>query len=396
MRADSDHIVIVGGGASAHSLIGALRDGGSDSHVTLLSRDSRLPYFRPYLTKELLRREIEVDGIDLDDQGWYANHNVAVRLGTDVTGIDLATLTLATTAGPIAFDRLVLATGSSAASLPLPGADESLLSIRSAADSIRVLEAVGDGDPVVVIGSGFVGCEAASSIRALGNDVTVVSTEPLPQHDRLSPVVGEMIGGWLTEVGIDLRGGQAVESIEHVGATKVVHLANGTMVAAAHVLVATGARPNVQLAEAAGLAVDGGVVVDSSMRTAIDGVFAIGDIAMAHNGAAHRALRVEHWGDAEAMGRIAGTVLAGHPASWSDVPGFWSTIGGHEIKYVSWGDGWDVVSVRRSAVGITVWYGRNGVTVGVLTHNHDDDLEGATALIRTGSPFPPVGSALQC
>jgi len=388
-RIESEHIVIVGGGASSHSVIEALRDAGSVSAVTMVSRDDRLPYFRPYLTKELLRAEIGVEDIDLDGEGWYAQHDVTVRLGTDVTGIDLPERTLATSAGPLAFDQLVLATGSAAASLPVPGADDSLLSIRSAADSLRVLTAVRDGGPVVVIGSGFIGCEAASAIRSLGNDVTMVSKEHLPQQDRLSPVVGELIAGWLTEIGVARRGGQTVESIEHVGATTIVHLADGTTLEAAHVLVASGAKPNVQLAEAAGLAVDGGVLVDSSMRTAVTGVFAIGDIAKADNEAARRALRVEHWGDAETMGRIAGTVLAGHPASWNDVPGFWSAIAGREIKYVAWGDGWDHTAVRRSASGITVWYGRDGVVVGVLTNNHDDDLDVGTSLIRSGSTFPP-------
>ena len=386
---ESDHIVVVGGGASSHALIESLRDAGGLGPVTLLSSDDRLPYFRPYLTKELLRGEIEVDGIDLDDAGWYAKHDVDVRLGTLVTGVDLGTRTLATDSGPVAFDSLVLATGASAAPLPVPGADGSLLSIRSAADSVRVLDAVRDGEPVMVIGSGFVGCEAASAIRSLGNDVTMVSTEQRPQQERLSPVVGELLDGWLNDIGVVVRGGQAVESIEHVGNSTVAHLADGTSVDAAHVLVASGAKPNVQLAESAGLAVDGGVVVDSSMRTAVPGVFAIGDIAKAHNDAAGRALRVEHWGDAETMGRIAGTVLAGHAASWDDVPGFWSSIAGRQIKYVAWGDGWDHISVRRSASGITVWYGREGIVVGVLTHNHDDDLDVGTTLIRTGSSFPP-------
>jgi NADPH-dependent 2,4-dienoyl-CoA reductase/sulfur reductase-like enzyme len=219
----------------------------------------------------------------------------------------------------------------------------------------------------------------------------MIGQEHLPQQGRLSPVVGELIGSWLGDVGIVLHGGVDVTSIKHSAGAAAVFLSDGSVVEGAHVIVATGAKTNIDLARAAGLAIEhGGVAVDPSMRTAAPGVFAVGDIAYAANNSAGRPLRVEHWDDAEHMGRIAGIGLAGGSASWSDVPGFWSLITGRELKYSAWGDGWDATHVRRSADGISVWYGLGGETVGVLTYNHDDDIEPGKAATRAHASFPPV------
>ena len=163
----------------------------------------------------------------------------------------------------------------------------------------------------------------------------------------------------------------------------------GATVPADLVVAAGGAAPNVELAEQAGLDVDGGVVVDAQLRASAPDVFAVGDIAFAWNEAAGRRLRVEHWGDAETMAEVAAKTLAGTPAAWRSVPGFWSDIGDRTLKLAAWGDGWDDVMVRQDDEGFTAWYGRDGVTVGVLTHNHDDDLERGTELVGAGAPFPP-------
>ena len=219
---------------------------------------------------------------------------------------------------------------------------------------------------------------------------SLVGGPELPQERRLSPVAGELIDGWLRDAGVVIRPSLTATSFEHLAGSTLVHVEDGSSFEVGHVVVATGAEPNVALAELAGLVTDEGVSVDASMRTTAADVFAVGDVAKAHNPAAGRALRVEHWGDAEAMGRVAGSVLAGQTDEWAEVPGFWSSITGHQLKYVSWGDGWNHVTARRSADGITVWYGTDGITVGVLTHNHDEDLELGRALIASRSPFPPM------
>lgn len=394
MPTDERHapgLVIVGGGAAAHACIGAYRDRGGDLPITLVSDDDRLPYFRPALTKGLLTGELDVASIGLaDDPGWYADHGTNAWLSCSATGIDLRTCTVTTDRGPIGYESLVLATGSSASRLPVPGAqDPRVLTLRHAADSERLLLEVADGQPVLVIGSGFVGCEVAASLRKRGLEVTMATREAAPQHDRLGPAVGELIGGWLGDLGVHVHAGAELSEIDHVDGAARARFSNGLRLEAAHVVIAGGATTNIDIARTAGLATDDAVEVDASMRTATTGVYAVGDIAAALHPVAARRLRVEHWGDAERMGTVAGAVIAGDQAAWTQVPGFWSNIGGRQLKYVAWGDGHDEVLVRPSADGVTIWYGRQGLCAGVLTYEHDDDLARGEALIASNAPFPP-------
>jgi NADPH-dependent 2,4-dienoyl-CoA reductase/sulfur reductase-like enzyme len=125
------------------------------------------------------------------------------------------------------------------------------------------------------------------------------------------------------------------------------------------------------------------------MRTEHAGVYAVGDVAFARNAAAGRRRAGAHWGEALNMGAVAGRVIAGEDAAWDVAPGFWSTIGAHTLKYVAWGDGFDETRVVDHGAGAwTVWYGQNGVTVGVLTHERDEDYERGRELIETGAPLP--------
>jgi NADPH-dependent 2,4-dienoyl-CoA reductase/sulfur reductase-like enzyme len=215
----------------------------------------------------------------------------------------------------------------------------------------------------------------------------MASTEALPQGDRLGPDAGALIDGWLRDLSVTMRPAVHVTRLVHSSSGVRAELDDDTTVESGWAIVASGATPNVEVAASAGLVSDGAVPVDASMRTAAPGVFAVGDVARAFNEAAGRALRVEHWGDAERMGQIAGTVAAGSTDLWRQVPGFWSSLAGRQLKYVAWGDGWDRAVIRSSGDGVTVWYGRDGRYAGVLTYNHDDDLERGTALIEANAEF---------
>jgi NADPH-dependent 2,4-dienoyl-CoA reductase/sulfur reductase-like enzyme len=172
-----------------------------------------------------------------------------------------------------------------------------------------------------------------------------------------------------------------------------VAVAGGEPVSSQTILLATGVRSRTQLAEEAGLKTKrGGTVTDSSMRTSVAEIFAVGEITFAMNEAAGSRQKVEHWGDALNHGRVAGTVLAGSEAIWKQVPGFWSTMGDKTLKYWAWSEGWDetrFVDKDRSEGGaFAVFYGREGLTVGVLAHNADDEYEEGRELIERGAPLP--------
>ena len=386
-----ERVVVVGGGAAGHAFVDRYREAGGGADLVLVTREDHLPYFRPLLTKEYLRGEVGVDKLPLDDPDWYGDHGVELRLACAAEALDVGGHSLRLTSGEeLRWDACVLALGSRARPLPVTGADQpGVHSIRSAADGDRLVAAARAGREVVVVGSGFIGCEAAASLQARGCRVTMVGPERVPQEERLGPEVGALLAGWLRDLGVTVRLGPPVREVCRHGERWAVELEGATLPADL-VVAAGGAAPNVELAEQAGLDVDGGVVVDAQLRASAPDVFAVGDIAFAWNEAAGRRLRVEHWGDAEAMAEVAAKTLAGTPAAWRSVPGFWSAIGDRTLKLAAWGDGWDDATVRQDDEGFTAWYGRDGATVGVLTHNHDADLERGTSAGGVRRPVPAM------
>ncbi len=245
---------------------------------------------------------------------------------------------------------------------PIAGAGSARVHVvRTVHDSARLATAAPPGARVMVVGSGFIGCEAAVSLALRGAAVTMVTPEEVPQAARLGPQVGGRIAAWLGEAGVSLVAGRSLERLDEAGDGLEATLDDGTVTAVERVLMATGVRPRVALAQGAGARVeDGAVVADATLRTGVEGLWCAGDIAFAVNASAGRRLRVEHWGEALRHGEVVGRNLAGGAAVWDHVPGFWSTIGRRTLKQAAWGDGWDEVVVDADARGFTAWYGRGG------------------------------------
>jgi NADPH-dependent 2,4-dienoyl-CoA reductase/sulfur reductase-like enzyme len=384
-----EHLVVVGGGPAGLATARAYRETGGEARVTILSSEMYAPYNRPPLTKEYLRGEASREDLPIEDEAWYGQNDVDLRLGTTVAKLNRESQIVELGDGErFSYDACVLATGSEPIRLPIPGADDpEILVMRTVENSTRLQGRVGEGDKSVVVGSGFIGCEAAASLALRGAEVVLISLEESPQRERLGQEVGERMEGWLRDYGVDLRLGTGLESIQRVDDGYELSTEGGSTVSAGTVLFGTGVSPRTGLAEEAGLVVDGGVVTDSSMRTSAPGIFAVGDIVRAFNESAGRHLSVEHWGDALEHGRIAGTVISGGEAVWSMAPGFWSTIGDKTLKYWAWGDGWDEQSFEGNGESFTAWYGKEGTLVGVLSHNSDDDYEQGRELIERGEPF---------
>lgn len=385
-----EHLVIVGGGPAGFSTARAYREAGGKGRVTILTFEPYAPYRRPPLTKEFLRGEVSREDLPLGSEGWYEENSVELRLVTSVAGLDRKRRIVATDDGEeLQYDSCVLATGSEPIRLPVPGADDpGILVMRTIENSTRLRERVGKGGRAIVVGSGFIGCEAAASLSLRGAEITLISLEESPQQERLGHEVGERIEGWLRDYGVNLRLGTRIEGIERTDGGYQVRLDDGDTINTQTLLFGAGVAPRTQLAAKAGLEVSRGVITDSSMRTSAPGIFAVGDIAQAYNESAGRHLSVEHWGDALEHGRIAGTVIAGSDAAWSMAPGFWSTIGDKTLKYWAWGDGWDEQYFEDKGDAFTVWYGKAGTLVGVLSHRADDDYERGRELIERGAPFP--------
>ncbi len=374
-------IVIVGAGPAGHATARSYRESGGEGPVTIIGRETRPPYERPPLSKEFLRGETDVEELPLEREGWYGDHRVELRLGRDVTAIDPRQGKVELGEETLPAAAVVLATGSEPVRPTIQGAaHRDVLVLRELPDSERIAQRVRAGTSALVIGSGFIGCEVAASLAMIGAKITLIAEEEAPHKERLGLAVALRIGEWLRELGVELVTGVEVRSIED-GHTAV--LGDGRMLRADSVLLGTGARSRGELAAAAGIALeDGAVPVDERMHAG-GRLFAVGDVARAHNASAGRRLRVEHWGDALAQGEVAGATLAGRACAWDLVPGFWSTIGEHTLKHAAWGDGHDSSEfVEHSEGAFTVRYERGGSLVGVLTSGRDEDYEQCRELIR--------------
>ncbi|GAA1999297.1 FAD-dependent oxidoreductase [Nakamurella flavida] len=394
-----DALLVVGGGPAGHAAALAFRAAGGTGPVRILSADEDPPYNRPPLSKDYLRGETGEDELPLsaEDGGPDTeldpdtDPDITVEVGESVIALDPAARTVDLASGrTLSYRTLVLAVGMEPVTLPVPGGDHPAVhTLRFLAQARALRGSAEDARTAVVVGSGFIGCEAAVSLARRGVSVTMVSPQDTPQEKRLGAEVGRRLAGWLDDEGVRLLGGRSVERIED---GRTVVLTDGSTLTADLVLAAVGVRPVTGFVQDAGVAVqEGRIVVDEHMRTSFPGIWAAGDAVLARNAAAGRHLAVEHWGEALAMGEVAGRQAAGDgTAAWSAVPGFWSEIGDRTLKYAAWGDGFDDVTVVDHAGGepgaFTAWYARDGVLVGVLAHGADEDYERGGELVGEGAP----------
>jgi 3-phenylpropionate/trans-cinnamate dioxygenase ferredoxin reductase subunit len=386
---DEAELVVVGGGAAGLSAIRGYRRAGGTGAAAIVCDEARMPYRRPPLTKELLRGEIDESALPLESESWLAEQSLSLVSGRAVA-LDPAAHTVTLAGGRrLRYGRCVLATGAEPRRLTVPGCDDPAVRVVRSLDQVRELvHRLRSAPDAIVIGSGFIGCEIAASLRRRGHGVTLVSDEPAPNARRLGDEAGNELARWLTDEGVILHLGAGVEEIRREEDALCVS-AGAASLRAPVVVMAIGVAPRVELlAETPAALSDGAVAVDEAMRTALPDLLAAGDVCRAFNVAAGRTLRVEHWGDALTQGEIAGTTAAGASASWDSVPGFWSTIGTRTLKYAAWGDGYDeVVFERRPDGGFTAHYLRDGRLVGVLAHQADDAYERGQQLIASGASW---------
>lgn len=382
-------LLIVGGGPAGLAAARAFRELDRDNKVAIVSDEQRMPYQRPPLTKELLRGEGSEDKLPIEAEDWL-DHKRVDLIGGRAISLDPGKRRVVLSGGrELTYVHCLLATGAEPTRLRVPGTDHPRVRVVRTLDDVReLIRRIGESATVAVVGSGFIGCEIASSLRMRGCRVDLISDETAPNAARLGEQAAGIIRDWLAADGVGLHLGAAVERIEPDGSSSSVITAD-ERVPVDLVIMATGVTPRSELALQAGLELDAGAVpVDGAMRTGRSGLLAAGDVCMANNLAACRPLRVEHWSDALTQGEIAGTTAAGHDASWRSVPGFWSTIGRRTLKHAAWGDGYeDCELCRHDDGGFTAWYIRAGKLVGVLAHNADRDYERGRELVEEGAPW---------
>ena len=295
------HIAIVGAGHAGGCAAGALRKAGHKGRITLIGSERHPPYERPPLSKELLFGAISHEKTYLQPAAYYAGAAIDLRLGTTVTAIDRTAQRLELEAGgTIPYDALLLTTGARARRLRLPGGDgRRVFYLRDIADALALRELLVEGARLAVLGAGFIGLEVAATARKRGAAVTVLELAPHPLGRVAPPEIGDFLAGVHRGKGVDLRTGIQVTAIEDLGEALRILAEGSAPIEADYAAIGIGAQPNTELAQAAGLAVQDGILVDEFGHSSDPAIFAAGDVTRHLNPLLGRHIRLEAWQNAQ-------------------------------------------------------------------------------------------------
>ena len=316
-------VVIIGAGHAGGSAAAFLRQYGFDGDIVLAGEEAAPPYQRPPLSKAWLKGEADLDALLLRPESFYAEHRIDFRRSVTAVAVDAEAKSVAFADGAReGYDILILATGSTARKLPVPGGDHpELLELRTLRDAERLKAVLGQGKRLAVVGGGYVGLEAAASARALGAGAVVIEREPRVLARVASQTLSVFFTARHRAEGVEILTGAEVASVAGNGVT----LADGGTVQADAVLVGVGAVACDALAVSAGLACDNGVVVDAEARTGNPSIFAIGDMTRrpipALGGVSWR---LESVPNALEQAKQAAAAITGRPQPAPEVPWFWS------------------------------------------------------------------------
>lgn len=376
-------IVIVGAGAGGFAAAQQLREEGFAGELTMVSADSAAPYDRPNLSKDYLAGTAQPEWLPLRDPADYQKKRIALRLGRRVLSLDLAARQVVLDDGArLRFDALLLATGAEPVHLPTPGADRPHVKyLRTQADSDAIIAACATAKRVAVIGASFIGLEVAAALRTRGLEVHVIAPETVPMARILGPDLGRHVQALHSAHGVVFHLDDTANEIGDGALT----LKSGATVEADVVVIGVGVRPNLALAEAAGLAVDRGVLVDEFLQASAPGVYAAGDIARWPDKITGERIRVEHWVVAQRQGQTAARNMLGRREAFDAAPFFWSQHYDQTIAYVGHAPSWDRAELSGDPASgdCTVVYYSGDRKLAVATLGRDiDSLDAEVAFER--------------
>jgi 3-phenylpropionate/trans-cinnamate dioxygenase ferredoxin reductase component len=369
MPSDQTH-VIVGASLAGAKAAETLREEGFDGQVVLIGAEAERPYERPPLSKDYLRGEVGREKVYVHDEGFYAEHDIELRLGRTAVDLDTSSSELELDDGArLRYDRLLLTTGAEPRRLSIPGAElDGVLYLRSVHDSDALRERLDRGGAVVVVGAGWIGTEVAASARQRGLEVAVLD----PAYVPLERVMGNEVGAVYREIhvdqGVQMLMGTGVEAFEGDGAVERVRTSDGRELECDFAVVGVGVEPRTGLAAEAGIAVDNGILVDEHLQTSAPGVFAAGDVANVHHPFYGERIRVEHWANALNQGPAAARNMLGQDSAYERLPYFFSDQYDVGMEYTGFAPGWDRVVFRGDPASrefVAFWLVEDRVVAGM-------------------------------
>lgn len=391
----SHTIVTIGAGQTAAVAARTLRRRKHDGPIILIGEEKYCPYQRPPLSKEFLAGEQEEADTYVLDQDWCTDKEVELRLGARATRIDADGGYVELEDGSrVAGDTFLIATGSRARRIPgLEG--ERVIYLRDLEDSARLRSRLRPGARVIAVGAGFIGSEVASVARAAGADVVTLEALDTPLERALGREMGEVCARIQRDNGVDLRTGETVESVTETADGISVRTRSGTVVEGDVVVVGVGTLPNTEVAEASGIAVDHGVLVDEYCRTNVPNVFAAGDITNHWHPVFERRLRVEHFDNATKQAMAAAKNILGKDTVFDDPHWFWSDQFGLNLQHAGHADTWDDLVIRGSVddLGFIAFYLDRGVVRAAFSVEQGGDMFMAKELIGAQATPDPASLA---
>lgn len=386
---DNESILIIGGGLAGAKAAEGAREAGWRGAIRLIGAEPYLPYERPPLTKGLLQGADGPQAAIVAKDGWATTHGVELLLGAPAESIDRAAHTVRVAGEDVPYTKLVLATGSVAPRPKLPGVDlGGVFVVRTLDDALALRDRLLPGTRVAIIGASWIGTEVAASARIRGAEVTLLGRGSV----ALERVLGREVGAFYASVhashGVALRLGPDVTAIEGDENATGVRLEDGALIEAEVVVLGTGVRPELGLAEAAGLEIDDGVLADATLATSDPDIYVAGDIANAMHPIFGGRVRVEHWGNALNQGLTAGANAAGAGRTFDFLPYFFSDQYDVGMEYSGWPVEFDEVLIRGSIDDgeFVAFQLRDAVVVGGANVNVWDVNEYVQDLVRAAAP----------
>ena len=381
--------VIVGASLAGAKAAETLREEGFDGRVVLLGEETERPYERPELSKGFLLGKKPAEKLYVHPADFYAGHDIELRTSTTVTALDPGAHEVVLNRGErLGYDRLLLATGASPRRFPVAGGDlPGVVYLRRMGESDDLRTAIQGASRVVVVGAGWIGSEVAACARMLGAEVSMIAPEAVPLERVLGPEVGAVYRDLHADKGVDLHLSTGVDRIEGTDAATGVRTSDGTLVEGDLVVVGIGAAPRDELARAAGLEVDNGVLTDEHLRTSDPDIYAAGDVANAMHPFYGKRIRVEHWANALNQGPAAARNMLGASTAYSRVPYFYSDQYDFGMEYNGYATEWDRVVFRGDPASrefLAFWV-RDGQVLAGMNANIWDQSDAIKALVRSGA-----------
>ncbi len=381
----TDTIVIAGAGHAAGQLVASLKQHKYAGRIVLVGDEPQIPYQRPPLSKKFLAGDLPAERLYFKPESFYDDDNIELRLGTRVSDIDRDRRILTTDQGDtIEWDKLVLATGSRVRTLPVDGMDLAGIHYLRTIEDVDAIRADGENaKQVVIVGAGYIGLEVAAVLRQSGLEVTVVEMADRVMSRVVSPEISDFYQIEHASHGVRLRLSTGIIAFRGNGRVTAVESAEGENIPADLVVVGVGIEPNVELAKAAGIEVDDGIVVDDRCQTVDPDIFAIGDCTRHPNAIYGRSLRLESVHNALEQAKTAAANLCGVDSQYAQVPWFWSDQYDLKLQIAGLSEGYDEVVIRGNPAdrSFACLYLQDGVLIAVDAVNSPREFMQSKSLI---------------